>query len=89
MGDVERRTVGQRGQITIPKEFREAFGLRGGDEVVLREAHGKIVIEKAITREEVAEGYRQRARTHRALDEELAGVSAEAGDHLGDVPEWE
>jgi AbrB family looped-hinge helix DNA binding protein len=84
----ERRTVGERGQVTIPKELRERFGLKGGDDVVIREEAGKLVIERPVTREELAEGYRQRAQRTRELADELAGVSTEADEYLGDTPEW-
>lgn len=83
-----RRKVGKRGQVTIPKELRERFGITGGDEVVIHEEEGKLVIERPVTREEMAEGYRQRAERTRELAEELEGVSTEADDHLGDAPEW-
>jgi AbrB family looped-hinge helix DNA binding protein len=88
MSEGERRTVGKRGQVTIPKELRERFGIRGGDDVVIHEEAGKLVIERPVSREELAEGYRQRANRTRKLAEELAGTSAEADDHLGDAPEW-
>ncbi|WP_114579363.1 AbrB/MazE/SpoVT family DNA-binding domain-containing protein [Saliphagus sp. LR7] len=83
----ETRRVGERGQVTLPKELREAFGLEGGDEVRIREEEGKIVIDKAVTRERLAEGYRQRAERDHALAEELAGISQEANSSLGDAPE--
>lgn len=89
MGELERRTVGERGQVTIPKSVRERFGIRGGDEVVIHERAGKIVIEKPVTRDELAAGYRRRAERSRHLDEELAGVSREADAGLGDAPDWE
>ncbi|WP_324759513.1 AbrB/MazE/SpoVT family DNA-binding domain-containing protein [Haloarcula sp. GH36] len=88
MSEGERRKVGKRGQVTIPKELRERFGISGGDDIVIREEAGKIVIERPVTREELAEGYRQRAQRSRELADELAGVSTEADDHLGDAPEW-
>jgi AbrB family looped-hinge helix DNA binding protein len=88
MGEGERRKVGERGQVTIPKELRERFGLTGGDDVVIREETGKLVIERPVTREELAAGYRQRAQQSRELAAELAGVSREADEHLGDAPEW-
>ncbi len=88
MGEGKRRNVGKRGRVTIPEEFRERFGIEGGDEVVIREEAGKLVIELPVTREELAEGYRQRAQRSRELAEELVGVSTEADDHLGDAPEW-
>jgi AbrB family looped-hinge helix DNA binding protein len=88
MDDESRRKVGERGQVTIPKSVRERFGIRGGDEVVIHEEGGKIVIESPVGREEVAEGYRERADRDRQLTEELAGVSREADVELGDGPTW-
>ncbi|WP_256393062.1 AbrB/MazE/SpoVT family DNA-binding domain-containing protein [Natronoarchaeum rubrum] len=88
MAGAEKRTVGERGQVTLPKEFREEFGLHGGDEVTIRKESGHIIIEKPISREDLAEGYRRRADQHRALTDEMADVSQEADDSLGDVPVW-
>lgn len=88
MADATRRTVGERGQVTIPKELRERFGIEGGDEVEIHEEGGKLVIERPVTREDLAEGYRQRAAHSRELAEELADVSSEADEQLGDAPEW-
>ncbi|WP_121820039.1 AbrB/MazE/SpoVT family DNA-binding domain-containing protein [Halostella salina] len=88
MSEGERRKIGERGQVTIPKELRERFGIKGGDDVVIHEEEGKLVIERPVTREELAEGYRQRAQRTSELAEELEGVSAEATEHLGDAPEW-
>lgn len=84
----DTRTVGERGQVTIPKHLRERFGIEGGDEVVVRERDGRIVIETAVTAADLAEGYRRRAEAAAALEEEMAGVSREADDQLGDAPEW-
>jgi len=88
MSDGETRKVGDRGQITLPKKFREAFGIRGGDEVVVRESDGQIVVEKPVTSEDLAEGYRHRAEQMADLADELDGVSAEADGALGDAPDW-
>jgi AbrB family looped-hinge helix DNA binding protein len=88
MSKGERRKIGKRGQVTIPKELRERFGIKGGDDVVIHEEAGKLVIERPVTREELAEGYRQRAQQTRELANELEGVSTEANEHLGDAPEW-
>jgi AbrB family looped-hinge helix DNA binding protein len=88
MSKGERRKIGKRGQVTIPKELRERFGIKGGDDVVIHAEAGKLVIERPVTREELAEGYRQRAQQTRELANELEGVSTEANEHLGDAPEW-
>lgn len=82
------RVVGERGQVTVPKELRERFGIRGGDEVVVREDEGRIVIETVDRRERLAEGYRRRAAAMADLEDEMAAVSEEADDRLGDRPEW-
>lgn len=89
MGEVKKRRVGDRGQITLPKELREEFDIDGGDEIEIRKESGKIVIEKPITRDDAAAGYRARADQLRDLEEEMDGVSQEADEYLGDVPEWE
>lgn len=84
------RIVGERGQVTLPKRFRERLSISGGDEVHVHEDEdGRIVVEKAVTEEDLAAGYRARAEQMSDLDAELAGVSAEADASLGDVPEWE
>lgn len=38
--------VGQRGQVTIPKEIREQFGIGPDTEVGFRVADGAIILEK-------------------------------------------
>jgi AbrB family looped-hinge helix DNA binding protein len=84
----ETRKVGRRGQVTIPKELRERFGIRGGDEVVVREEDGRIVIETASVAERLAEGYRERAERDAEIAEEMDAASREADAGLGDAPEW-
>ena len=39
--------IGERGQVTIPKDIREQFGLRQDTEVEFRIVEGAIVIQKA------------------------------------------
>jgi len=38
--------VTRKGQVTIPKEFREAFGIREGDLLIVEESEGRIVLKK-------------------------------------------
>jgi len=38
--------IGERGQVTIPKEFREKFGLKPMAEVEFEEDGGQLVIKK-------------------------------------------
>lgn len=82
------RRVGERGQVTIPKELRDRFGIEGGDEVIVRERGGKIVVETPVDRERLAEGYRRRAERDAAIAAEMVDTSREANSGLGDVPEW-
>ena len=89
MSEIEKRRVGDRGQVTLPKELREEFDIGGGDEVEIRKEAGKIIIEKPITREDLAAGYRARTDHLRELHNEMDGVSQEADEYLGDAPEWE
>ena len=74
----ETRTVGERGQVTLPKELRERFDIQGGDEVIVRETDDRIVIEKPVTRADLAEGYRRRAERDERIAGEMAGVSGDA-----------
>jgi AbrB family looped-hinge helix DNA binding protein len=39
--------IGERGQVTIPKEIRDQFGLRSDVEVEFRVVSGAIVIQKS------------------------------------------
>ena len=39
-------------QITLPSAFRKALGLGAGDDIVMEEKDGGILVKKALTREE-------------------------------------
>jgi len=67
MANKQRRKVGDWGQVTIPQELRSRFSLTGGDEVLIYEEDGKLVIEPPISRELLAEGYRKRTERDREL----------------------
>jgi len=88
MTEAEKRRVGDRGQVTLPKSLRDEFDISGGDEVEIRKESGKIIIEKPVTQEDMAAGYRTRAEQLRNLDDEMTGVSKEADEYLGEAPEW-
>jgi len=89
MSEPRKRRVGERGQVTLPKDLREEFDISGGDEVEIHKESGKIVIERPVTRDELAAGYRARAEQLRELTAEMDGVSREADEYLGDAPEWD
>ncbi|MHB9288043.1 AbrB/MazE/SpoVT family DNA-binding domain-containing protein [Halobacteriales archaeon Cl-PHB] len=81
--DIEEATtrVTRKGQVTIPQQFREAYGLDEGDEVVWQNSEDGIVVRKANRgsargmlvpdetppekREAVAEELEERIREHR------------------------
>jgi len=89
MSEKQRRKVGDRGQVTIPQELRTRFNLSGGDEVLIHEEDGKLVIEPPVSRELLAEGYRKRAKRDRELADELEHITRETDSQLGDAPDWE
>ena len=89
MSETQKRRVGDRGQVTLPNTLCDEFGISGGDEVEIRKEAGKIVIEKPISREDLAVGYRARADQFRPLDDEMVGVSQEADESHGEAPEFE
>jgi len=82
------RKVGDRGQVTIPKELRDRRGIEGGDEIRFIESNNEIIIKPPTDEERLAEGYKKRADRSRQLVEEMEGTSAEATEGLGDAPEW-
>ncbi|MFB6191104.1 MAG: AbrB/MazE/SpoVT family DNA-binding domain-containing protein [Candidatus Nanohaloarchaea archaeon] len=49
--------VSEKGQVTIPKEYREKFGIRSGDEVRFVEEDGELVVKKKKTSFDDYEGY--------------------------------
>lgn len=82
------RKVGDRGQVTIPKELRDRRGIEGGDEVVFVERNDEILIQPPTDEERLAEGYRKRAERSRQLASEMEEVSSEATQRLGDARDW-
>lgn len=83
-----KRKVGDRGQVTIPKELRERRGIEGGDEVEFVEVNDEIVIRPPTDKERLAEGYQKRADRARELADEMEEASTEATQRLGDTPNW-
>ena len=84
-----KRTVGDRGPVTIPKEFRDRFGIESGDAVAFVDVENEIRILPPTDEERLAAGYRERASRSKELAAEMEGSSAEATRHLGDGPDWE
>lgn len=86
--------VTRKGQVTIPKKFREAYGLNAGDEVVWRDRDDGILVRKATrtsargmlvpddtpaeTREEIAVELEARLQDHR--EERESRLLEDAGE---------
>lgn len=43
-----KATVGERGQVTIPKPVRDRLGLRPGQQVEVTEEAGRVILEKVV-----------------------------------------
>jgi AbrB family looped-hinge helix DNA binding protein len=70
--------IGEKGQITVPKEFRESLGLRNGAPfAVLRLGDGLILLPEQQRFE----------RLCRRIGSILAGAGAKPGDILATLPE--
>lgn len=82
----DTRIVGERGQITIPKDLRERFGIRGGDEVVVRSEDDKIVIAQRTVDDRLEEGYEEWSGRDRSVVRAIASDDDEA--QPDDVPTW-
>lgn len=76
------RRVGERGQVTIPKEFRDEEGLRAGDTVEFEDRDGEIVIKKVERTEELKEAYTEMAERDLEVHEEWKHASKEADELL-------
>lgn len=82
------RKVGERGQVTIPKELRDRRGIESGDEVEFVESDNTILIKAPADEERLAEGYRKRSERAREFTDEMSVASAEATEQLEDAPRW-
>ena len=76
-----RLKVGPKGQIVIPKVFREAYGIKEGGEVIVEPKENELVIKRAPDTEELLKKLREYHKKRRgkkpARLEDLKGVSLE------------
>ena len=74
--------VGERGQITIPKNIRDLEDIKPKDKVIVKIENDRIVVEKALGKAEkeklMAEGYKKMGKQGLELENELRHVSKEA-----------
>lgn len=78
MSTVKKRKVGERGQVTIPKEIRDKQGIKGGDQVEIKEEDGSVIIKKENNKEKLKEGYQKMANRDKKISEEMIAASKEA-----------
>ena len=80
MSKTEVRKVGERGQVTIPKDIREREDIRGGDKVEVIEKDGEIIIRKIDKTEELKEAYQKMGGQSKKISEEMLKATSEALD---------
>jgi len=64
-------TLGERGQITLPKQLRDSCGLKKGMSIELEQANGQVYLRKKVDIDAVLEKYR--------------GILGKLGKDIGDV----
>ena len=52
-----KATVGERGQVTIPKQLRDRVGLRPGQRLVVTEEEGRVILVKDLTDDRIMHVY--------------------------------
>lgn len=72
-----KASVGERGQITIPKAIRDRLGLAAGMVLEVREEHGVIVAEKVSPEDPVAK-VRGCLKLGKSTDQVLSEMRGEA-----------
>lgn len=78
-----KRKVGDRGQVTIPIDLREEFGLRNGEEVVFTvEEEDKIALSSAESNEKLAAAYQRTAERDKQVNSDWEYVSVEATNEV-------
>ena len=80
--------VGERGQVTIPKDIRDKEGIKPKDRVIIKIEDDKVVVEKALSKKQkeelMIEGYKKMAQLDKEIEEEWKYASKEADAMLDD-----
>ncbi len=75
-------SVGERGQITLPKALRVAKGIKPKDKVIVKIEDEKIVVEKSVGKKEkeslMKEFYLKYEKLNKEIEEEWKFASIEA-----------
>ena len=80
--------LGERGQITIPKDIRDREGLKPKDKVIVKIEDEKIVVEKLVSKKErerlLKEYYAKYSALESDIEDEMKYASQEADAVLDD-----
>jgi len=80
--------VGERGQVTIPKDIRDKEGIKPKDRVIVKIEDDKVVVEKVLSKKQkeelMKEYYTKYADLERKTAEEWKYASKEADEMLDD-----
>ncbi len=68
-----RLKVGPKGQIVIPKVFREAYGIKEGGEVIVKPGEKGLVIRGPIKDEELIRKIREERKKNKRKEKTEAG----------------
>jgi AbrB family looped-hinge helix DNA binding protein len=81
-------TVGQRGQITIPKEIRLKLNIGKKDRLLLKLHENNLIIEKTLNKKEkekqMIEGYKVLTKINKETIDDFKYVDQENDDLIGD-----
>lgn len=80
--------VGQRGQITIPKEIRDKIKLKEKDKLLVTLKANNLIVKKVIPDKKIndlmVEGYKKMANTDKETVSDFENIDLEANDYIGD-----
>ena len=62
--------VGERGQITIPKDIRDKEGLKPKDKIIVKIENNQIIVEKALSKKEKEKLIKEYYLKYSKLEEE-------------------
>jgi AbrB family looped-hinge helix DNA binding protein len=75
-------SVGERGQITIPKEVRDEEGIKPKDKILFQRKNGKNIFKKIVNKKElekqIQEYYEKYSAFENKINKEWENVSKEA-----------
>lgn len=81
-------SVGQRGQITIPKEIRDKLNIKEKDKLFVTVKSNNLIVKKVLsdndTNKLMAEGYKKQAKIDTETIDDFKQVDSEANDYIGE-----